>query len=289
MQHGKALLEYLPVIPEAPDYKVCKDFLDYLCDLLKELEIGHIYSHADEQVYVKLAHIIWTYRKDYEDVIILMGGFHQLRVLQRIMYKRHACKGYQSWWINASTIASGSSENAFKLQQLSSAPSPEVMEDVMACTALELLFQQIVQVEDGKESCMTISYLKDVSLLALVSAVRENDLSRHLQAERVMLSLCFAFDHINYTRYMSSQHVKLCVLKMHYDPAFTELSERGFGGSLSGEKFSAIHHFRLDQRDLQRRDKGHCWSFSIGLQHRYHHCKYLGQDITHPCSRKNRV
>ena len=43
VQHGKALLEYLPVIPEAPEYKVCKDFLDCLCDLLKELEIGHIY------------------------------------------------------------------------------------------------------------------------------------------------------------------------------------------------------------------------------------------------------
>jgi hypothetical protein len=28
---------------------------------------------------------------------------------------------------------------------------------------------------------------------------------------------------------------------MCHDPAFTELSERGFGGSLSGEKFSAIH------------------------------------------------
>jgi hypothetical protein len=42
-----------------------------------------------------------------------MGGFHQLRVLQRIIYKRHACKGYQSWWVDAGTIAFGSSENAF--------------------------------------------------------------------------------------------------------------------------------------------------------------------------------
>jgi predicted restriction endonuclease len=79
VQHGKALLEYLPVIPEAPDYKVCKYILDYLCDLLKELEIGHIFAHTDEQVYAKLAHIIWKYPKDYQNVIILIGGFHQLR------------------------------------------------------------------------------------------------------------------------------------------------------------------------------------------------------------------
>ena len=92
VQHGKALPEYLPVIPEAPDYKVCTDFLDYRCNLLKEVQICHIYAHADEQVYANLAHIIWKYPKDYEDVIILMNGFHQLRVLQRIIYKRHACK-----------------------------------------------------------------------------------------------------------------------------------------------------------------------------------------------------
>ena len=150
--------------------------------------------------------------------------------MQRIIYKRHACKGYQSWWVDAGTIAFGSSENAFngghyyrnmrlhkesfnalvqfraekitsgfseidpnlklKLQQLSSAPSPEAMEDVMVCPALELLVQKIVQVEDGTESRMTISYLRDVSLLlALVSAVREKYLSRHMQTEREMLSV----------------------------------------------------------------------------------------------------
>ena len=110
-----------------------------------------------------------------------------------------------------------------KLPRLRSAPSPETMEDVIVCPAFELLFQKIVQVEDGTECCMTVSYLKDFSLLlALVSAVRDKDLSRHLQAERVMLSLCFAFDHINYARYMSFQHVNLHMLEKHHDPAFTE-------------------------------------------------------------------
>ena len=140
----------------------------------------------------------------------------------------------------------------------------------MACPALELLFQWIIQVEDGTESCMTISYLKDVSLLlALVSAVRKKVLSRHQQAERVMLSLCFTFDHINYARYMSFQHVKLGVLEMHHDPAFTELSERGFGGSLSGEKFSAIHFQQFTISDLiteiyNEETKGTAGPFRLG-------------------------
>ena len=40
----------------------------------------------------------WKYPNDYEYVTILLSGFHQLRVLQRIVYKRHTCKEYQSWW-----------------------------------------------------------------------------------------------------------------------------------------------------------------------------------------------
>ncbi len=41
-----------------------------------------------------------------------MGGFHQLRARQRILYKRHACKGYKSWWVDAGMIAAGSADKA---------------------------------------------------------------------------------------------------------------------------------------------------------------------------------
>ncbi|CAB4022567.1 Hypothetical predicted protein [Paramuricea clavata] len=186
VQHGKALLEYLPVIPEAPDYKVCIDFVDYLCDLLKELEIGHIFAHTDQSHYLEITEGLRK-RNNFN------GRISPAKVLQGII-----CND-----IRAGTIAFESSENAFnggryyrnmrlhkesfnaivqfraekitsgfseidpnlklKFQQLSSAPSPEAMEDVMVCPALKLLVQKIVQVEDGIESRMTTSYLRDVS------------------------------------------------------------------------------------------------------------------------------
>ena len=70
---------------------------------------------------------------------------------------------------------------------------------------------------------MTVAYLKNVSsLLALVSAVREINLEQHLQAEREMLKRCFAFDHINYARYMF-EHVYLRDLERRNDPALVKL------------------------------------------------------------------
>ena len=96
VEYEKSLLEYLPAIPETPKYPVCKKFLDDLLGLMEDLELGHIYAHGDEQVYALLTHIMWEDTSLYKNVIILMGGFHQLRVRQKTIHKRHAVKGYQS-------------------------------------------------------------------------------------------------------------------------------------------------------------------------------------------------
>ena len=74
-----------------------------------------------------------------------------------------------------------------------------------------------------------------------MSAVREADFEQHLQAERDMIKQCFAFDHVNYARYLSFQHVYLMDLERKQCPAIDDLKKRGFGGSLSGVKFSNMH------------------------------------------------
>ena len=43
-----------------------------------------------------------------------MGGFHQLRVRQKTIHKRHAVKGYQAWCTNSGIIATGSSDSAIE-------------------------------------------------------------------------------------------------------------------------------------------------------------------------------
>ena len=89
---------------------------------------------------------------------------------------------------------------------------------------------------------MTVAYLKDVSaLLAFVSAVREGDFERHLESEREMLRNCFVFDHVNYARYLSYQHVFLRDLRRQNHPSINYMEIRWFEGSLFGNAFSTIH------------------------------------------------
>ena len=42
-----------------------------------------------------------------------MGGFHQLRVRQRLIFKRHAIMRYIEWFVDSGTISPGSVDNAF--------------------------------------------------------------------------------------------------------------------------------------------------------------------------------
>ena len=97
-----------------------------------------------------------------------------------------------------------------KVQQLQQTPNAKTVNEVIACPAFEHPVEKILQTSEDSESQMTVRYLKDGSLLfSLISAVRERNICRHLQAERQLLKLYFAFHHINYSRYMSFQH-SLC-------------------------------------------------------------------------------
>ena len=105
----KALFKYMPVIPHSVNEpSVLKAYLEFLLETTENLEIQHIFSHCDEAVYSKLLQIIWKHGDKFKKVIPIMGGFHQLLCLQKIMYKRYACFGLDKWISGAGTTKTAS-------------------------------------------------------------------------------------------------------------------------------------------------------------------------------------
>ena len=89
------------------------------------------------------------------------------------------------------------------LKRLRTEPSESCLSTVLGSDHFSKLVDQLLTYTPGTQSELTVAYLKDVSsMLGMVSAVREACFERHLQSERVMLNLCFAFDHHNYARYL---------------------------------------------------------------------------------------
>ena len=108
-----------------------------------------------------------------------MGGFHQLRVRQIILYNRHAFQGYKSWWVDAGMIAARSADKAAEgghyyrnmrlhkvtfnalvqfraqnvtanyeemlLQKLRSEPNPERVKIVLENKVFNLLYRRIIR------------------------------------------------------------------------------------------------------------------------------------------------
>ena len=67
------------------------------------------------------------------------------------------------------------------------------MDVIIKDETFNVLFSKIMDGTVGTEAKMTICFIKTVSsLLALVSAVQENNFERHLREEREMVKYCFA-------------------------------------------------------------------------------------------------
>ena len=76
-EQEKLVIAYLPIISQPPKYDVCKYYLNDLNKIIADLELSHVFVHADEEVYARLLHTTWIF------ILILIGGFHQLRVRKK--------------------------------------------------------------------------------------------------------------------------------------------------------------------------------------------------------------
>ena len=63
-------------------YEICKNFLDNFLEMTKELELEYIFDRLDEQVYATLIHLIWSTLLKYNDIVMIVGSFHQWRILE---------------------------------------------------------------------------------------------------------------------------------------------------------------------------------------------------------------
>ena len=79
-----------------------------------------------------------------------------------------------------------------------------------------------------------------------------------------MLSLTFVFDHQNYARYGSYQHVYLDNLMRSNSRAHEDLMKRGFGASITGQKFSTIHGDLITEL-FNKQTKGTSGPFRFGF------------------------
>ena len=154
---------------------------------------------------IQSMHILWKFPDIYNRVIVLMGGFHQLRFCQKQIYKRYACLDFKSWFIDSGVIAKGSADQAIEgrhyyrsmrilkesfnalvqysfekamlengddfseiknvILNLRKETTSANLEAVLQHFSFEVLVEKILDDKKGTQSKMTVAYLKDISSL----------------------------------------------------------------------------------------------------------------------------
>ena len=76
--------------------------------------------------------------------------------------------------------------------------------------------------------------------LSRIAAYQDENIELHLQAQKELLTLLFAFNHQNYSRYLTYHHIELQALKQKFFSAYEQLKTYGIRATLTGRKFSTI-------------------------------------------------
>ena len=80
-----------------------------------------------------------------------------------------------------------------------------------------------------------------------------------------MIKYCFTFDHINYSSYLTYEHLYLRTLQRERSKAVADLDERGFGGSLSGLPFTSLHGGLIFNGQTKHQAGPHAAGFSTDI------------------------
>ena len=294
VETSKVHIDYLEVVPFPPKDNVCKWYLDQMVKVTQEMDLEFIFLHSDEAVHSKIMILKWINQGDYDRIVPLMGGFHTILVKLKLIHKRFGALGMRDWWIDSNAISEGSVDKAAEgkhysrairlhkqsfeallryrfeklrnerdihvtlkkdLEQLIKMPSFETLETVINNEYFEEVLNDLLYT-NGPQSYQFVSYIKDVSLLlSIISSVRENNIERHLEAERALLPDLFAFGHPNYARFLTFQHIMLEQHRAESTKVWQELIANGFGGSLSGQKFSSKHGDLIIETTINREVK----------------------------------
>ena len=114
IEKQKSIFEYQAVTSMPPNFPVCKSYLESVAEIMEDLGLEFAFVHADEDILCKLYQIIWNHQDEqFKFIRLIMGGFHQIKVLLKIISKIHSCMGYEQWFVESGLIQAGSVETGF--------------------------------------------------------------------------------------------------------------------------------------------------------------------------------
>jgi len=168
----------------------------------------------------------------------ILSGKHYNRGVRahKLMYEALMRLVFQSFpdWIDEHCLPNSIAikQTIRKLEHLTDADTDE-WESIIASEEFRFMAQRLQEYVEhlrknhGSLSALWIQYLDMVEiLLALIRATREGNWGLYLTALRKVIPWCFAYDHMNYARYLTAYYSTMLILKETH-PEIHEAFENG--------------------------------------------------------------
>ena len=111
----ESLISYLDTIDSpATDHKTAFEVLCRGCEIKDRLKLKAVVCVFNQAFYAKAAEIFWRHRDMFENLAIMLGGFHLLMMLLGVMGMRFGDAGLREIEIQSGAVAEGSIEKVLE-------------------------------------------------------------------------------------------------------------------------------------------------------------------------------
>ena len=265
--------------------------------IIESLKLVTLVCVFDQAIYSKAIEIQWKDQEKFGSIVLMMGMFHMLMMYMHILSKRFSDAGMSAILIQSGAIAEGSVEKALcgkmynrgvraykmmyeaivrkVLEEIGVNDDGDIVDFDMNTTfddvweeneSLAAKYNKFVDyrfniMEKGQPlQIFWMSFLEMVELLLnTLYALRSGDWLLLIECIKLILPYTFAYDHVNYARYLSAMLGDMLQLPKRFPNVYNEFLSGRFVAQLTdGSKFSRVETDKVIEMTLNKDTKTPC-------------------------------
>ena len=257
--------------------------------IIEALKLSTMVCVFDQTIYSKAIEIKWKEQHKLKNVFLMMGMFHLLMMFMHVLSKRFSATGVRDILAQSNTISEGSVDQAlcgkmynrgvrcYKLMyeaivrrvlEEMKIGTDEIIDDhqsfeeVRSGQSFVKKYTDFINFREALEKGEPLqkfwmSFLEMTELLLnTIYSLRNGGFELLVECIRLIIPYAFAYDHINYARYLTSMLGDLLKLPTEFPDIYKELLHGNLVAQLTeGTKFARVETGKVIEMTLNKDTK----------------------------------
>ena len=257
--------------------------------IIEALKLSTMVCVFDQAIYSKAIEIKFKEQHKFKNVFVMMGMFHLLMMFMHVLSKQFSAAGVRDILVQSNTISEGSVDQALCGKMYNrGVRCYKLMYKAIVRRVLEEMKISTDEIMDNhqsfEEACSGQSFVKKYTdfinfrealekrkplqkfwmsflemtelLLNTIYSLRNRGFELLVECIRLIIPYAFAYDHINYARYLTSMLGDLLKLPTEFPDIYEEFLHGNFVAQLTeGTKFARVETDKVIEMTLNKDTK----------------------------------